>query len=50
MCNSSSLLDQVFDASRCATGKLEQRLALYDSKRHGGEQMATSETRGAERW
>ena len=29
---------------------LEQRLALYDSKRHGGEQMATTETLGAERW
>ena len=29
---------------------LEQRLALYDSKRHGGEQMATSEALGAERW
>ena len=29
---------------------LEQRLALYDSKRHGGEQMATTEALGAERW
>jgi antitoxin MazE len=29
---------------------LEQRLALYDSKRHGGEQMAATQTRGAERW
>ena len=29
---------------------LEQRLAAYDTKRHGGEQMATTQTLGAERW
>lgn len=29
---------------------LEQRLAAYDPKRHGGEQMVTSQTLGAERW
>jgi antitoxin MazE len=29
---------------------LEQRLAAYDPKRHGGEPMATTETLGAERW
>jgi len=29
---------------------LEQRLAAYDPKRHGGEQMATTEPLGAERW
>lgn len=29
---------------------LEQRLAAYDPKRHGGEQMATARTLGAERW
>ncbi len=29
---------------------LEQRLAAYDPKRHGGEQMATSQSLGAERW
>jgi len=29
---------------------LEQRLAAYDSKRHGGEQMTTTKTLGAERW
>ncbi len=29
---------------------LEQRLAAYDRKRHGGEKMATSQTLGAERW
>jgi antitoxin MazE len=29
---------------------LEQRLAAYDPKRHGGEQMATTGTLGAERW
>ncbi|MBI4807552.1 MAG: AbrB/MazE/SpoVT family DNA-binding domain-containing protein [Nitrosomonadales bacterium] len=29
---------------------LEQRLAAYDPKRHGGEQMPTTETLGAERW
>ena len=29
---------------------LEQRLAAYDAKRHGGEQMATTHTLGAERW
>ena len=29
---------------------LEQRLASYDAKRHGGEQMTTVETLGAERW
>jgi len=35
------------DASRLT---LEQRLAAYDPKRHGGEQMATAKTLGAERW
>lgn len=29
---------------------LEQRLASYDPKRHGGEQMNTSQILGAERW
>jgi len=29
---------------------LEERLAAYDPKRHGGEQMATTGTLGAERW
>ena len=29
---------------------LEQRLAAYDPKRHGGERMATPEALGAERW
>ena len=29
---------------------LQQRLAAYDRKRHGGEQMATTRTLGAERW
>ena len=29
---------------------LEQRLAAYDPERHGGEQMTTTETLGAERW
>lgn len=29
---------------------LEQRLAAYDPKRHGGEQMTTAESLGAERW
>ena len=29
---------------------LEQRLAAYDPKRHGGEQMATTQTLGAEHW
>ena len=29
---------------------LEQRLAAYDPKRHGGEQMAATQTLGAERW
>jgi antitoxin MazE len=29
---------------------LEQRLAIYDVKRHGGEQMTTTQTLGAERW
>jgi antitoxin MazE len=29
---------------------LEQRLATYDPKRHGGEQMTTTQTLGAERW
>ena len=35
------------DASRFT---LEQRLAAYDPKRHGGEQMTTPKTLGAERW
>jgi antitoxin MazE len=35
------------DATRLT---LEQRLAVYDPKRHGGEQMATEQTLGAERW
>lgn len=29
---------------------LEQRVAAYDVKRHGGEQMITSEAVGAEKW
>jgi antitoxin MazE len=29
---------------------LEQRLALFDPARHGGEAMPTSEVLGAERW
>jgi antitoxin MazE len=29
---------------------LEQRLAAYDPQRHGGEQMATTQALGAERW
>jgi antitoxin MazE len=29
---------------------LEQRLAVYDPKRHGGEEMTTTETLGAEQW
>jgi antitoxin MazE len=29
---------------------LEQRVAAYDVKRHGGEQMSTTQTLGAERW
>ena len=29
---------------------LERRLAAYDPKRHGGEQMSTTRTLGAERW
>jgi antitoxin MazE len=29
---------------------LEQRLAAFDPKRHGGESMATPEALGAERW
>lgn len=29
---------------------LEQRLAAYDPERHGGEQMATGQALGAERW
>jgi antitoxin MazE len=29
---------------------LEQRLAVYDVKRHGGEQMTTTQTLGTERW
>lgn len=29
---------------------LEQRLALYDPKRHGGEAMVAAEPVGAEKW
>ncbi len=29
---------------------LEQRVAVYDVKRHGGEQMTTTEAIGAEKW
>jgi antitoxin MazE len=29
---------------------LEERLAAYDPKRHGGEQMATTQVLGAEHW
>ena len=29
---------------------LEQRVAAFDVKRHGGEEMTTSQTLGAERW
>ena len=35
------------DATRLT---LEQRLATYDPKRHGGEQMSTTQRLGAERW
>ena len=33
-----------------AEAVLDQRLAAYDRKRHGGERMATPEALGAERW
>jgi antitoxin MazE len=36
-----------FDDSRLT---LEQRLAAFDPARHGGEQMGTTQTLGAERW
>jgi antitoxin MazE len=36
-----------FEATRLT---LEQRVATYDLKRHGGEQMATTQALGAERW
>ena len=29
---------------------LEQRVASYDPQRHGGEQMTTTKSLGAERW
>jgi len=29
---------------------LEQRLAAYDPKRHGGEQITATQTLGAENW
>ena len=29
---------------------LEQRLAAYDPKRHGGERMTTTQRLGAEQW
>ena len=29
---------------------LEERLAAYDPKRHGGEQMTTTQVLGAEHW
>lgn len=29
---------------------LEQRLALYDPQRHGGEQMVVTQSLGAENW
>lgn len=29
---------------------LEQRLAVYDPLRHGGEQMPATQTLGSERW
>lgn len=32
------------------TLSLEQRLALFDPERHGGEVMATDEMFGAEQW
>ena len=43
--------DQVVIAPLDATRlSLEQRLATYDPRRHGGEQMDTTQTLGAERW
>jgi antitoxin MazE len=36
-----------FDDTRLT---LEQRVAAYDVKRHGGEQMVTTGAVGAERW
>ena len=35
------------DATRLT---LEQRLAVYDPKRHSGEQMSATQLLGAERW
>ncbi|MDY0301089.1 MAG: AbrB/MazE/SpoVT family DNA-binding domain-containing protein [Trichlorobacter sp.] len=35
---------------RKAALTLEQRLALFDPKQHGGEAMMTEETIGAEEW
>jgi antitoxin MazE len=43
--------DKVFIAPIvCSPLTLPQRLAAYDPVRHGGEQMSTTRTLGAERW
>ena len=43
--------DQVVITPVAATRlTLEQRLATYDPKRHGGEQMVVTQKFGAERW
>ena len=42
--------DQVVITPDVTRLTLEQRLAAYDVKRHGGEQMQSTETLGAERW
>jgi len=43
--------DRVFIAPIVASPlTLPQRLAAYDPMRHGGEQMSTTRTLGAERW
>lgn len=40
----------VISPVRDAPQTLEQRLAQYDPKRYGGEQMETTQVLGAERW
>ncbi len=40
----------VIEAISAAPPTLEQRLAVFDPARHGGEAMAPTESLGAERW
>ena len=52
LCSCLSLLVLMFGCSKAdpVASDYKQKLAQGDAKRHGGEQMTTTQTLGAERW